>query len=280
MTDSVSTGDNVQFVIIGAQKCGTTYLSNVLTRHPQVCFSRIKEPFYFNQPQVWDGEEEYHELFASAPGQLWGEASTHYTFLPKYPNVAQRIYDYNPDMKLIYMVRHPFERALSLFRFKKIRGETTRSFEEDVMHDPEYLHIGRYYTQLMPYMSRFPKQQIEVIVFGEFVSQKKLFVERLSEFIGIDYSQFPDDAFDAKKNSSVGKKYPPRGFDLIRRVTAPLRSVVNSRQIEQVKDLLFSDPEPASFTPAFREGVIQSLEQEVALFEREVLGRRIDSWHL
>jgi hypothetical protein len=278
MTNLVGTRDKVQFVIIGAQKCGTTYLSNILAQHPQVCFSKIKEPFYFNQPQVWAGEGEYHQLFDGSPGQVWGEGSTHYTFLPKYPGVANRIYDYNPKMKLVYMVRHPFERALSLFRFKKIRGETTRSFEEDVMHDPEYLHIGRYYTQLMPYMRRFPRQQIEVIVFEEFIRQKKLFVERLSEFIGIDYLRFPDDVFDAEKNSSVGKKYPPRGINLMRRLTAPLRSVVSPQQIERFKNLLFTDPEPASYTPEFRAGVIQSLEQEVALFEREVLGRSIDVW--
>jgi hypothetical protein len=64
----------VDFMIIGAQKSGTTSLAAQLADHPQICFSQIKEPGYFNETEDWEsGLDRYHQLFDPADGQLCGE---------------------------------------------------------------------------------------------------------------------------------------------------------------------------------------------------------------
>ena len=84
----------VDFMIIGAQKAGTTSLAAQLAAHPQVCFCREKEPGYFHQTADWRaGLDGYHALYDPRPGQLLGEASTYYTFFPEYRGTAERLYD-------------------------------------------------------------------------------------------------------------------------------------------------------------------------------------------
>ena len=69
------------FMVIGAQKCGTTSLARQLSEHPEICFSDEKEPGFFNSTTDWKlGLEEYHRLYSPSLGQLCGEASTMYTF--------------------------------------------------------------------------------------------------------------------------------------------------------------------------------------------------------
>ena len=98
----------VDFMMIGAQKAGTTSLAAQLAAHPQICFCREKEPGYFHKTDDWTaGLDQYHSLYSPTPGQLCGEASTYYTFFPEFCETHKRLYDYNPALKLIYVVRQP-----------------------------------------------------------------------------------------------------------------------------------------------------------------------------
>ena len=82
----------VDFLIVGAQKCGTTALADQLARHDGVCFASRKEPHFFSRAgDAWrERLPEYHALFDPRPGQICGEASTTYTFLPRFAGVAGR----------------------------------------------------------------------------------------------------------------------------------------------------------------------------------------------
>ncbi len=100
----------VDFMIVSAQKCGTTSLASQLAQHPDICFSRTKEPDYFNANSDWQSRlVQYHQLFDPQPEQLCGEASTMYTFLPEYMDTHVRLHAYNSNLKLIYIMRDPVD---------------------------------------------------------------------------------------------------------------------------------------------------------------------------
>lgn len=108
----------VDFLVVGTQKGGTTALCHFLRAHPAVCIADAKEAHFFDDPGLagidWGSSEaarRYRTSFAGYAGEpRVGEASPVYMYLP---GVAERIRRYNPEMKLIFLLREPGERALS-----------------------------------------------------------------------------------------------------------------------------------------------------------------------
>lgn len=93
--------------IIGAMKSGTSSLHNYLSSHPDIFMSQVKEPMHFSREDMWSkGNDDYLGLFADAKNEKYlGESSTEYTKLPFRDGVAKRLYEFNPEAKLIYIAR-------------------------------------------------------------------------------------------------------------------------------------------------------------------------------
>ena len=105
------------FIIIGAAKSATTTLANALKRHPDIFISKPKEPKFFgrNYAKGWDW---YASIFRKGEGTpLRGEASTMYaSHLRDFRKTPKLLSIYLPEIKLIYIVRHPLERIVSQWR--------------------------------------------------------------------------------------------------------------------------------------------------------------------
>src|SRR5690349_21805688 len=104
----------VNFIILGAMKCGTSSLSKILSLHPDISFSQPKEPDFFSKNNDWKNKlHEYHSLFPKK-AMLYGDGSTSYTKYPAYNlSIWDDIYEYNNNMKFIYLIRNPIERTIS-----------------------------------------------------------------------------------------------------------------------------------------------------------------------
>ena len=127
----------VDFLICGAQKCGTTALDFYLRQHPLLCFPSKKELHYFDDDAAFAGGSPdyaaYHAWFApEARHRLLGETTPIYLYKPE---VMPRICAYNPDMKLIAVLRHPVDRAYSHWNMFRARGESKVSFREALEHE-------------------------------------------------------------------------------------------------------------------------------------------------
>ena len=127
------------FIIIGAQRCGTTSLYDYLSHHPQIIPSPVKELFYFDdyytRPIEWyksffptkkEQEKLERDLVASV---ITGEASPSYFF---HPYAAKRIKETLPQIKLILVLRDPIERAYSHYTHIKRVNREPLSFEEAI----------------------------------------------------------------------------------------------------------------------------------------------------
>ena len=105
----------VDFFIIGAQKCGTSALHDILIQHPNIATPKAKEIHYFDNDSWYFKKNsiiEYNKYFnlSRAKSTLYFEASPLYIFHPQTPF---RIFDYNPKAKFIVLLRNPTKRAFS-----------------------------------------------------------------------------------------------------------------------------------------------------------------------
>lgn len=274
----------VNFMLIGAQKSGTTTLAERLAAHPEICFSTPKEPGYFNRPGDWRaGIEQYHALFAPQPGQICGEGSTMYTFLPEYQGTHERLYAYNPELKLIYIMRHPVERILSNYAHRVARKTVKQPPETAVFADPEYINRTRYGVQLRPYVDLFGRDRILLLVFEEYLADPQRVLAEIADFLAIERSGFaPNRNGEKVAHSSVGDYHLPPTMDRLRNmpVVDSLAGLIPAAIRTPAKQLMGNRlTEKPSFTPALRRELWRFLEDDVAAVEA-MLGRPIERWRV
>lgn len=174
----------LDFLVVGAQKSGTTALDHFLRLHASVEMATRKEAHFFDDEQKFSGCDvdysRYHEYFSFAPGsQVRGEATPIYLY---WCNAAQRIWEYNPEIKLIAVLRNPIERAFSHWNMERDRGAEPLPFMEAIQSEVErcrealplqhrvysYLDRGFYSEQLRRFWRFFPQKQMLILRFEEF----------------------------------------------------------------------------------------------------------------
>lgn len=176
----------VNFLIIGAARSATTSLSSILANHPSISFSKPKEPQFFSKENWRDHIDEYHKLFKKKQNVIYGEGSTNYTKSPSFnPSIINDIYEYNPNMKLIYIARNPLDRIKSHYKFALERGYTSNSINKEIQTKSIYTDISKYYTQIMPYINRFGDENMKIILFEDFVSNPEKIVNDICDFLNI-----------------------------------------------------------------------------------------------
>ena len=184
------------FIIIGAMKSATSTLQEQLVLQPGIFMSSPKEPNFFSDVDVFsNGLNWYTSLFENAkPGDLLGEASTHYTKLPTYPETIKRLKESLPELRLIYVMRHPIDRLISHYIHEWSMGVFHCDINEAVEKYPELMTYGLYSYQLADYFKAYGKENILPVFFDRLVSSPQEELERVCAFIG--YHQKPIWHFD------------------------------------------------------------------------------------
>ena len=180
----------VDFMLIGAMKCGTSTLAQILKSHPDIGFCKIKEPHFFSKTENWrDNIDKYHDLFNFKEGKIFGEASTTYTQYPTFNlEIWNDIFNYNPQMKFIYLVRNPVDRAISHYMHIYERGYTNNSIEETLRN----LHIlkpGLYFTQIKPFIDEFGNERVLIIDFDDLINDREALLKKISNFLEIEFNK-------------------------------------------------------------------------------------------
>jgi hypothetical protein len=197
-------------IIVGGLKCGTTSIHHYLGLHPEIQMSKPKELNFFVEELNWDlGLDWYASRFDSR-FEVRGESSPHYTNLPRFSGVAERIHEHCPDARLIYMVRDPIKRILSHWVHATGAGYETRELIPTLSEpDSSYVHRSMYWMQLQPYLERFDRSQIEVIAQEELQGAREETMRRAFRFAGVD-AGFTSEQFDReweKSSAKQGDKY-------------------------------------------------------------------------
>lgn len=201
--------NTLDFIIIGAGKCGTTALANILDAHPDIYMSDPKEPNFFSD----DGEYEkgipyYLQLFERAGNfKLRGEASGRYTALEKFPHTAERIAKHFPACKLVYIVREPFTRIESLWLENASQGLSwVLPFTESIRSQSDiYIGSTNYLKQIDHYRKYFPDEQILILFYEDLFSDNETELQRCYTFLGVPLNEGKGST-SKKINASRGKR--------------------------------------------------------------------------
>ncbi|MBT3042072.1 MAG: sulfotransferase domain-containing protein [Candidatus Thiodiazotropha sp. (ex Codakia orbicularis)] len=200
------------FFIVGAAKSGTSTLYSIIAEHPEVFMSQEKEPSYFvanedlaclwpdmaNNPVSYD-EHKYLELFEDAGGaRVVGESSTTYSMLPFSAGVAQRIYDFNPESKILFVLRNPVKRAISHYWHRVKRGREDESMQNAITLDSIYMTVSDYATQIEDYYKHFNNNNVNVITLESFSMKPDETIKNIFRWLEIDAESVPENLHEQK----------------------------------------------------------------------------------
>jgi hypothetical protein len=204
------------FIIIGAMKAATSSLHVQLASHAGIFMSEPKEPNFFSDDAEYrKGTTFYSNLFAdAAEADLCGESSTHYTKLPDYPDTIERMKAFVPNVRLIYIMRHPIDRLVSHYIHQWTQNVIRCDINEAVERYPELINYGRYAYQLEPYFEAFSKAAVLPLFFAAVKRQPQRELERVARFIGYERPVLWKDDLGAQNVSSERLRRFP-GYRLI-----------------------------------------------------------------
>jgi len=124
-------GKKVDFIVVGAQKSGTSALHHYLLQHPELSLSNVKEVHYFDNESEFLSEpnyDNYHKFFTEFDNnKLHGELTPIYIY---WRESIRRIYEYNKKMKIIIVLRNPIHRAYSHWNMERSKDKEWLSFYE------------------------------------------------------------------------------------------------------------------------------------------------------
>ena len=207
------------FMLIGAAKCATSTISTLLEQHPDVYMVSKESQFFCNDSVYKRGVEWYEQQFAGAkPGQAIGDRNNCYSMKEVFPNTASRIYEYNPDLKLIYCVRHPIHRIESFWvQIRSHGGEKLHhDFNRSVRLNCDWLvDASNYWQQLEQYRQYFAAEQIHVVFFEDYKADPTATLKSCFQFLGVDPSIQASTA-SLHLNPSRGKKVPSQFLSALR----------------------------------------------------------------
>ncbi|MDO6712207.1 sulfotransferase domain-containing protein [Aliiglaciecola sp. 2_MG-2023] len=217
----------INFIGIGAQKCASSWIYEVLRNSPQACLSDVKELDFFSY--YYDkGYEWYESNFSNLEKSVVGEISPSYFY---NSDVPQRVFDYNKDMKIVLSLRDPIKRMFSNHlhevRAGNITGENIK-FENAFNNNPLYFIQSSYAEHLKKWMQYFTLDNIHV-VFQENVKNNPQKVSNdLCQFLDIDQLELMEvsavNASLQNKNPIIGSMFE-FGGDILR--TLKLKNVLN-----------------------------------------------------
>ena len=187
---------DIDFIVVGAEKSGTTWLAEMLWQHPGIFVPRQKELHYFNRQLDEAPEIEnynfnkpvgwYLRFYEEAPpGVKMGECCPAYLWDAAAP---QRIHDFNPLVKIVMILRNPVERFLSAYRYLAQRGVVTTSDFHVVLqrHRELLLDRGAYHPQVRRYLDLFPPGQVRVYWFDDLRREASSMLLDIEAFIGVE----------------------------------------------------------------------------------------------
>lgn len=272
------------FLIIGAEKGGTTWLYEKLRRHSEVYMPRVKELYFFNNEGSSDKTQEWYEKhFEPAPAV--GEATPAYMFDREAP---RRIAEVVPDVKLIACLRYPTDRAYSHYWMDRGIGEIDCPFEEVVYEriDP-YIGNGLYGEQLDRYLSYFDRDQLLILISEEVFAEPSASLNKICSFLGVDDTFYQDQEWIESRENRAAQSRSKLALEVMAIIGNWMRHTEGARQIldalkatgltDLIKDANRRPREKPKMDPEVRADLDKYYASTVGSIE-DLLGREIETW--
>ena len=299
------------FFIVGAPRCGTTALTQYLSEHPDIYMAQ-KEMHHFGDdlrfgPQFYRRDRDaYLSEFDAWNGQARaGESSVWYLFSKQ---AAAEIKAFNPDARIIIMLRDPAEMLCSLYHvFRSDGNEHLPTFREALAAEEDrragrqigrhtylsqgllYHEAASYAEQVRRYFDIFGQDRVQVVLFDEFTAQTATVYGRVLDFLGVDSTRIPDFFPVVNGNASADSVKSPvfrnivsdplvRGTAIAMHSWLPRPVFAALRKIEaRLMNLNIRHVARPQLDPDLREQLHREFRPEVERLG-ELLGRDLTNW--
>ena len=214
------------FLCIGVQKSGTTSLIRYLNQHPDI-FIQDRELHFFDKNKLTEAKIIQYEDTFGTHKRIVGEKTPSYNYLQF---AMDRIHQYNPDMKLILILREPIARAFSQYNMDhRVQNKT----EEEILSDfekEEYIKLsqveknGKYYIirgkydEIISYiLSKFPRENLYIGIAEEILAHKKEEYNKIIDFLGAETLNEINENVDThigKYSTRIPKRLEKKLYDI------------------------------------------------------------------
>jgi hypothetical protein len=199
--------ERLDFIVAGAQKSGTTALRYFLKKHSRVALPDRQELHFFDDEEIFSRQpvdyELLHRHFRKRPVRLLpvrlglaGEITPSYLY---WQPAMERIWNYNPQVKLIILLRNPIDRAFAHWNMQRFKDREPLDFLDALKEEPRriaepltiesrrfaYVDRGFYSGQLERVFKFFPREQVKVVKFENFRDRKEETLDEIFEFLGV-----------------------------------------------------------------------------------------------
>lgn len=281
------------FLCVGAQKAGTTTLHDILKQHPDIFLPKIKETKFFHRNHLYNKGIGYYlkKFFTEYKHEkIIGEIDPEYMYFDYIPKrIAENL---GNDIKLLFILRNPVDRAYSHYLMSHKRGYDLLSFDEaillekdrinDINNDTKdysqknhlsYIDRGFYSIQINRYLQYFDKKNMHFIIFEEFMQNKKKHINELLSFLDVDNITID---IDIKSNQAQTVRFinmsrfinkPNKMKEKILKKIFPLnflrfiKNIVNKINIQDVKPSKLSIEDKRKIYKKYYKDEVDSLER-------------------
>ncbi|RLJ09991.1 MAG: sulfotransferase [Candidatus Aenigmatarchaeota archaeon] len=284
------------FIICGTQRGGTTSLYYYLKEHPQI-FMPSKKEIHFFDLHYKKGIEWYKRHFREAKNskiRAIGEASPSYMYFEEVP---ERIHEVIPDVKLIFILRNPVDRAYSHYWHEVRLGYEWLSFEEAIKVEQErlakgdiinrrhysYLDRGKYIEQIKRFRKYFSKDQMLILITEELRSSPETVMRQIFEFLQVN-PDFKSESWYNKK-FNIGKRPRIKALQRIKGKLHRIQEYYFPQLAFLVKPIMYAI-DIINLTKGYPKMSLETrkfLIKHFELYNKELevyLERRLDFWYL
>ena len=289
----MSAGFKVDFLGIGPMKAGTTWVGHMLEGHPQICMAEPKEVHFFNESLSFNqsyskrhfslGYKWYAKHFAHCKADaVKGEITPRYLI---DPIAAQRIYEHNPDVKLIVCLRNPLDRIVSHYHSARdYHKSEPRTISVAIREQPEYIDACKYYKHITAYLQYFRADQFFYVDMDDVIHQPESVLRSLYLFLGVDPSYRPaklqEKSNPARTTRSVALRKISGGLhrSLVGIGLSPLILLLKKIGLGKLINRMNSAPlQKVSLSESDQQYIREQLQDDIARFGK-LLGRDFSHW--
>lgn len=270
------------FILAGAMKSGTTFLTNLLLNHPDIKFIDRKMDYsYFDDDRIYKrGKDWYLSLFNDLvenkkEGTLIGQTSADINFNPESVN---RVLEHDPNMKLIFVLRHPIERTYSLYWHQYGMAREHRRFEQAIENErvvlnksynnfkhKSFVERSRYDKQFKNIVGVVPEENLLILDFDSLVKDTKTTVNIVLDFLGASKINDIEDLNFSKlpKNPAL---IPTSHFIVV--LSAFIQNLGMVRVGRRLVNLTRQEVRPPKMKPETRALLEEELKDDIQFFEK------------
>ena len=172
----------VTFVMVGCQRCGTTWTDAALREHPQIYLPPKKQSYFFDR-NYDKGIDCYLENFSGVKPQhvAVGEVATGYSL----PHAVPLLSKHFPHIKVLMVMRNPVDRAYSNFQTRQAEFNWS-SFEQAIELDPDLIERGQYIDQVEMLLEHYDQDQLLFMLYDDLHLDDRGYLQTILRFIGVD----------------------------------------------------------------------------------------------